>query len=366
MAVGCTSAVIGAHWDISWHSSIGRDTFWTPAHIAIYLCGVFGGISAAWLIASNTFGFGQPETRNTVSVFGLRAPLGAFVVAWGGLAMLTSAPFDDWWHSAYGLDVKIMSPPHVLLIFGFIMVEIGGLLLALGEMNRATPARRRHLELLFLYIGGLTLITVTILILELTSRVLMHSAFFYRSVSLGVPLILALMSRASGHRWGATITASVYTIFMLGFEWILPLFAAEPKLGPVYSPTTFFVPPQFPLLLVFPAIACDLSARWLAARSLGLQSLVSGVVFLSVFLAVQWPFATFLMSESARNWFFGSHYFGYFVHPNSSLRRSIFFTPDAEKTILGFAIVLGQAALASVITTRLGLGFGNWIRAVQR
>ncbi len=28
--------------------------------------------------------------------------------------MITSAPFDDWWHNAYGLDVKILSPPHVV------------------------------------------------------------------------------------------------------------------------------------------------------------------------------------------------------------------------------------------------------------
>ena len=33
--VGVTSAMIGVHWDISWHRSIGRDTFWTPAHLAI-------------------------------------------------------------------------------------------------------------------------------------------------------------------------------------------------------------------------------------------------------------------------------------------------------------------------------------------
>ena len=32
--------------------------------------------------------------------------------------MLTSAPFDNWWHNAYGLDVKIVSPPHTLLILG--------------------------------------------------------------------------------------------------------------------------------------------------------------------------------------------------------------------------------------------------------
>jgi len=45
-ALAVTSVSIGAHWDVSWHRSIGRDTFWTPAHIAIYLCGVLPGSPA--------------------------------------------------------------------------------------------------------------------------------------------------------------------------------------------------------------------------------------------------------------------------------------------------------------------------------
>ena len=31
-----TSSIVGINWDIAWHRSIGRDTFWTPAHVAIY------------------------------------------------------------------------------------------------------------------------------------------------------------------------------------------------------------------------------------------------------------------------------------------------------------------------------------------
>ena len=366
MALACTSAIIGAHWDISWHTSIGRDSFWTPAHVAIYLCGLLGGISAGWLIFSNTFGVGNPDRNHTVQIFGLRAPLGAFLVAWGGIAMLTSAPFDDWWHNAYGLDVKIISPPHVLLIFGFLSVQTGGLILALGAMNRAGSEQRRRLEQLFLYLGGLILITMTILILELTSRVLMHTAWFYRTVALGVPLILAAMSRASGHRWGATITAAIYTIFLLGFQWLLPLFPAEPKLGPVYFPTTYFVPPEFPILLIVPALACDLFWRRFKDRALWFQSLGSGLIFLFVLMAVQWPFANFLMSDGAKNWFFGSNHFGYFVHPNSRLRRGVFFTPASEKEMVGFALVLAQAALAAVLMSRVGLAFGNWMRTVRR
>src|SRR6201994_835392 len=132
-----TSVTIGAHWDVSWHRSIGRDTFWTPAHLAIYLCGILAGISSAYLIFSKTFS--KLETPpSAVRVLGFRAPLGAFVAAWGGVAMITSAPFDNWWHSAYGLDVKIVSPPHTLLILGIRAVSVGVLFLILAAMNRAT------------------------------------------------------------------------------------------------------------------------------------------------------------------------------------------------------------------------------------
>ena len=73
----------------------------------------------------------------SVRMWGFYGPLGAFITAWGGVAMLVSAPFDDWWHNAYGLDVKILSPPHTVLAAGIIGIELGALILVLGYMNRA-------------------------------------------------------------------------------------------------------------------------------------------------------------------------------------------------------------------------------------
>src|ERR1700733_4920894 len=86
-----TSAMVGTHWDISWHRSIGRDTFWTPAHIAIYLCGVLSGISCGYLILSTTFGKTSSAASlraASVNIWGFRGPLGAFIAAWGGFVML--------------------------------------------------------------------------------------------------------------------------------------------------------------------------------------------------------------------------------------------------------------------------------------
>lgn len=55
-ALGATSIVLGLLWDISWHRSIGRDSFWTPAHMAIYLGGLVAGLAAAVLVLRASFG----------------------------------------------------------------------------------------------------------------------------------------------------------------------------------------------------------------------------------------------------------------------------------------------------------------------
>src|SRR5271170_3238316 len=78
------SVVIGGYWDISWHMSIGRDSFWTPAHILIQMCGIIGGLSCAYLIFSTTLNSHAPLRDSSVHVWGFRGPLGAFIAAWGG------------------------------------------------------------------------------------------------------------------------------------------------------------------------------------------------------------------------------------------------------------------------------------------
>src|SRR5574339_1002450 len=83
-AAAVTSAYIGGYWDISWHRSIGRDTFWSPPHMAIYACGVLAGLSAAYLIFAATFGRNSPLNTVSVNIWGFRGPLGAFICAWGG------------------------------------------------------------------------------------------------------------------------------------------------------------------------------------------------------------------------------------------------------------------------------------------
>jgi hypothetical protein len=110
--------MVGVYWDISWHMSIGRDTFWTPAHLLIQAGGLIAGISSGYVALKTTIAGSAAERQASVQFWGFRAPLGAWLSIWGCGAMLTSAPFDNWWHNAYGLDVRIISPPHAVLAIG--------------------------------------------------------------------------------------------------------------------------------------------------------------------------------------------------------------------------------------------------------
>jgi hypothetical protein len=102
----CLSASIsiaaGLYWDISWHETIGRDSFWTPAHLLIQLGGLLTALVCAITIFGATFQPNSTARISSVNVLGFRGPLGAFIAAWGGLAMVTSAPFDNWWHEPTG------------------------------------------------------------------------------------------------------------------------------------------------------------------------------------------------------------------------------------------------------------------------
>jgi hypothetical protein len=358
-----TSVIIGAHWDISWHTSIGRDTFWTPAHGAIYLCGVLAGIAFGYLILHTTFVKSSPLGDASIHVFGFRAPLGAFIASWGGIAMLTSAPFDNWWHDAYGLDVKIVSPPHVLLFLGVYGVTFGTAVLLAGHMNRASGKDREALRWLFLYVCGIMLTMTMVILMEYTERSALHGSLVYILLSALPPIVMTLGSRATGFRFAATSIAGFYMLFNIGLILLLPLFPAEPKLGPVYQHVTHFIPPQFPMLLVAPALVLDLlwqrTKEWNAWKT----ALVSGALYVLVLLAVEWPFANFLMSPASRNRFFGTTYFYYAAPPSSFLVRSLFYpfqgTASFWEGIL-FAIVLGTLAI------RWGISRGQFLARIKR
>jgi len=144
----------------------------------------------------------------------------------------------------------------------------------------------------------------------------------------------------------------------------LPLFPAQPKLGPVYQNITHMVPLPFPILLIVPAFVLDLMWPLFKDAPKWQQSLFGGVAFLAILIAVEWPFATFLMSPAARNAFFATVDFPYFALPTSPTVRHLFV--QWETTAGAFWRTWDWGFFASVVSMRIGIVFGEWLGRVKR
>ena len=362
--LGVTSIVFGLYWDISWHMSIGRDTFWTPAHMAIQLGGIAIALSSVYLILSTTWGRNPAAKAASIQVWGFRGPLGAFLACWGGVVMVTSAPFDNWWHNSFGLDVAIVSPPHMVLGFGILAVAIGAFLLLVSWMNRAEGAAHTQLRRMYLLLGGVILSLHWVLLSEYADGSRMHGPTFYHVLCLGVPIILVSLARASGYRWGATTVAAIYTVWGLGQLWLLPLFPATPKLGPVFTNITHMVPLEFPTLLIVPAIVLDFLLNRYAHKNKWILAGMLGTAYLAVLLLVHWPFGDFMISPAARNWVFGQNYFPYMESPSEYHFNWEF--GDLAPTTGAFLYGIGIALVTAILGSRIGLAAGDALHGLRR
>jgi hypothetical protein len=367
--------VIGVIWDISWHISIGRDGLFSAPHLAIYLGAVVSGCFSGYQVLKTTFAGTPAEKAHNVRFWGVfYSSLGALFCIWGAFAMLTSAPFDDWWHNTYGLDVKILSPPHTVLVMGIVAIQFGAMFSVLALQNRedrlagwseAFVARRNdRLRLMYVITAGLVLTIVFVFNSESMGRHAMHHSGFYQLAAGIFPVLLVAVARSSKLRWAVTATTVVYMVFMCLVNWVLQLFPAQPLLGPILNHITHFQSYEFPLLLVVPALGMDWVNQRFAGRNDWLLACLLGIAFVVLLLAAQWPFGDFLMSPLARNWFFGqdSLYFG--NDPNWEYRFK--FPPWELQSLPDFALGIGVAVGIGFLSARVGLWWGNWMRNVQR
>jgi hypothetical protein len=230
-------------------------------------------------------------------------------------------------------------------------------------MNRATGKAQQQARWMFLYVAGILLTVLMIMLMETTSRAYLHSSTPYITLCVLAPISLAIGWRATQMPFAATAIAGLYTFINIALIQILPLFPAQPKLGPVYQHVTQFIPPQFPILLIIPALGLDL--LWQRTGSWGRwkTALASGLTFAVLLISSEWLFAQFLMSPAAANRFFGTMYLYYALPPTSALARHVFLiTQSPAQLWLG----LVAAALAAVLSIRWAMSRGDWMHEIKR
>lgn len=137
-------AELGLAWDRNWHISIGRDRFWIPPHVMMYTGLGGAGMVALAVVVLDTIRYVRHNPAvsadSTISIGWLfRAPLGFTLVGFGALIDLVAAPFDNYWHQLYGIDVALWSPFHVMGTIGGLLTGVG---LAYAFASEAVITRR--------------------------------------------------------------------------------------------------------------------------------------------------------------------------------------------------------------------------------
>jgi hypothetical protein len=362
--------LIGIEWDISWHESIGRDSFWSAPHMVVYFGGILCGLTCAWMVFQQTF-FHPDKYKHYVKFWGFKGPLACWICIWGTIAMLTSAPFDDWWHNTYGLDVQIVSPPHIVLAFGIFAIFLGSLQLVLAERNLAQESQKKIYDYLYLYAASLILLQFCIILTEYSFANKQHSLEFYKLSTIFYGFVIIAFSEAARTKYAATIIAGLYMIHRLLILWILPLFEAEPLLGPIYREITHYVAPPFPPLLIIPAIIIDFVRSRFTLSNKILKAIIFAIIYTLIFLLTQWYFSEFLLSEYARNWVFGSDRNKPFWVPVGDFNFEYWdydWTPYGHKipmspvTVKNMALTLGY----SIFSIYLALFFSGWLKRVKK
>jgi hypothetical protein len=362
--------VIGLLWDISWHMTVGRDAFLTAPHVLEYVSAIAAGTACGYVVLRTTFAPAGATETPSVRFWGFRGPIGAWITIWGTFAMLASAPFDDWWHNAYGLDVKIVSPPHMVLFWGMLGIVVGALALTASAQNRSDERDTPRDAWLYACAGGVVAFIFACGTLEYSWPNEQHSAVFYVLWASVFPLLLAGYSRAGRLRNPATAAALVFMLLWFMMGQVLPHVHAVPRLAPIWNPRTYLWPPFFPVVLVIPALGMDLARRRLEGRGPWIVSFALGVTFVALLCAVQWPMATFMVHGNSHNWLFHGDEWPYTARIGPwhdrfwATERTLVVSGDPSFLSLVPGLVL--AAAAGTIASRIGLAWGGWMSRVKR
>jgi hypothetical protein len=116
VSLGMLLAAAGGSWDITNHLLNKPETFFAPPHAVLY-SGAASAVVGTVLVYSASKS-GDRATDKMIWPMKL-------VIA-GVVMLISAAPVDFGWHSAFGLD-GLLSPPHFVLVSGMIVGSAGAL-----------------------------------------------------------------------------------------------------------------------------------------------------------------------------------------------------------------------------------------------
>jgi hypothetical protein len=285
LLLSALSGFLGGVWDIQWHEDVGPDTFFTTPHLLLYLGAAGAGLTSLVVTLVSTWWVRHGADPDPALVPLLRrtfwAPLGFVVAGSGALVFLGFGLFDLWWHTIYGFDAVLHSPPHTGLGLGDLITLAGGIVVFAMLVERAGRRRPKggSNPLASWPLAGLAMATAIFLInsagwqVEFWEPVGGQVAGMLLFIALLYPIVLLMAASVSRAAGAVSLTGVAFSLLVAGgwlfSAWATPLYAAS--VGLFVRDNAFGYPrilAVLPLLLLPAAAAIDLLL--VAARRRGL------------------------------------------------------------------------------------------------
>lgn len=295
--VAFVATYASTQWDLAEHFKGAVDRFWYPPHFGIY----FGLLVAALIPLAGLIILlrapGLPFDK-------LRAnPALVLVIVANGSSFM-GAPFDAWWHTTFGIDLTVWSPPHLHLLLSMVLAVLSCAVYFLDDRPAGAAVTlfpgvdRRVVVLLFtltmaLLIGALffTEYEIGAQSRDVRARALWTYPVTWSFFALFVLSLLTSSTRLIG-------MATVVTLCYLVVRWIV--------LGLDRAVLDFRGFQAYPL--VIPALAFDLvlaylSVRWADRRwlTVGIAGFVA-VVVLAVTTPLFWSALDIALRLNVEPW----------------------------------------------------------------
>jgi hypothetical protein len=265
---GLILAMLGFYWDVAWHIDQGRDKqLFTPPHLLILLG--LGSILLAGAVAVALASATRADTR--LRFRSIRIPWSAIALGAIGGGAVMGFPLDDRWHAAYGIDVTMWGPTHLIMIGGASLATVA-MWLVLGE-GGVRPERRTIGFVLHSMAASGSLLGLSALQGEFDFGVPQFQLLYHPVMVMAVAAIVLTAARLVLGRGGA-IRAAVGFIAVRG---LVALFVG----GFGYTA------PHFPLYLA-PALAVELVALLLGTKRLGRYAIGAGIGVATIGMAGEW------------------------------------------------------------------------------
>ena len=207
----------GLQWDIQWHMTIGRDSFWIAPHVMMYVSVAVALVVGFAILGLTTADPSAGRSRaGRVRVLGLCGSPGFHLAAWGAATVVLAAPVDDLWHRLFGIDVTLWSPPHLLGLFGSAVNALGCLVIAreVYEGRSRTGLVAILLSGALLY-GGLRVVLDPAYLLAYNHGGVLFHAYSILA-ALVLPLALLPASSLSRVRWAPVAVVAIVVMLSMG------------------------------------------------------------------------------------------------------------------------------------------------------